>query len=399
MGKLYKRNGKYYADYSDSKGVRRRVSLKTGDRKVAKERLRKLELETTDRATHSTQTMSAALDHLTSVAMPAAGRAAGTIRCYETKARHIVRILGEETPINSLTRSMVQEFIGQRVKEEAASTTIHKEIVTLRQALKEAKERGVFSGDPVGVIPRFSAKYKPKDRHLSPAELESLLRELQPNRKLWVMICAFAGLRASEVEGLQWEHVDFGRGWIRVYGTKTAGSFRRVPILAQLRPWLEAFDANEGAIVTPWGNNRRDLHAACARAGIAKLSPNDLRRTFTSWMKQAGIDSLTVAQMLGHSSTRMVELVYGRLTEKTFQDAASVCAVFVTNNCANLPIPDEFDEGAEKAKTPQKALLGVSEGSKAVPGDRIELPTRGFSVPELKLVPARNQKKKTGSGT
>ncbi len=76
----------------------------------------------------------------------------------------------------------------------------------------------------------------------------------------------------------------------------------------------------------------------------------------------------------------MVELVYGRLTEKTFQDAASVCAVFVTNNCANLPIPGEIDTGAEKAKTPQIAVKGVSEGFKAVPGDRIELPTRGFSV-------------------
>ena len=51
------------------------------------------------------------------------------------------------------------------------------------------------------------------------------------------------------------------------------------------------------------------------------MTPNDLRRTFASWLKQAGTDSLTVARLLGHSSTAMVDKVYGRLDEATYVEA------------------------------------------------------------------------------
>lgn len=380
MGKLYKRGATYYGDYENHKGQRRRVSLGTQDRQVAKIKLRKLELSSADPATHQTQGLAEALDHLINVAMPAAGRAPGTIHCYKHKARHLARHFGPDATLGDVTRDAVQEYVGVRTTENAASGSIHKELVTLRQAMLEAKSRGLYSGDPKSVIPQYSAKYHPKDRNLSPAELEALIAQLQPARKLWVMVAAFVGVRASEVEGLLWEDVDFGRGWIRVRGTKTKGSYRRVPLLAQLRPWLEAFDTGEGPVVEPWDNCRRDLRVAAKRAGIDKLSPNDLRRTFTSWMKQAGIDSLTVAQMLGHSSTRMVEMVYGRLSEQTYKEAAERCAVFVTKGCSNLKKTDESETETENLKPSQTAPESDLEGFNEVPGDRIELPTRGFSV-------------------
>lgn len=62
---------------------------------------------------------------------------------------------------------------------------------------------------------------------------------------------------------------------------------------------------------------------------------------------------IVVSRMMGHKSTRMVELVYGQLGLNSFQDAAETCAGYVTNFCANVPIPDEIENEAEKAKTPQ----------------------------------------------
>ena len=48
-----------------------------------------------------------------------------------------------------------------------------------------------------------------------------------------------------------------------------------------------------GPVVEHWSNPVRDLAAACARAGIAKVSPNDLRRSYASWLKQGGQDIVT----------------------------------------------------------------------------------------------------------
>ena len=51
------------------------------------------------------------------------------------------------------------------------------------------------------------------------------------------------------------------------------------------------------------------------------MTPNDLRRTFATWLKQNDVDSAVVAAMMGHSSTAMVDRVYGRLDEATYRRA------------------------------------------------------------------------------
>ena len=45
-------------------------------------------------------------------------------------------------------------------------------------------------------------------------------------------------------------------------------------------------------------------------------------------MKQRGEDSAVVAKLLGHSSTRMVDLGYGRLNERNYIQAAAKLPTF-----------------------------------------------------------------------
>ena len=87
MGRLYKRGDTYYADYFDRSGERQRTSTRTGDREVARARMRDLELGTTDLAPHATEALSVALDYFTDVVH--AGSPDGTKRCYSQKARHL----------------------------------------------------------------------------------------------------------------------------------------------------------------------------------------------------------------------------------------------------------------------------------------------------------------------
>ena len=71
--------------------------------------------------------------------------------------------------------------------------------------------------------------------------------------------------------------------FVQVNGTKTETRDRVVPVVTPAHRSLLEFavkyaGGKERAMFAPWSNIRRDLHAACKRAGIAPCSPNDLRR-------------------------------------------------------------------------------------------------------------------------
>jgi integrase len=201
-----------------------------------------------------------------------------------------------------------------------------------------------------------------------------------------VLLAIYAGGRSSEVEALRWERdVDLEGRWLLQPGTKTPQSRRKVRIPDPLMPHLVAAkpEAGTGPVVEPWLNIRRDLRAACKRAGIAPVSPNDLRRTFASWMKQQGEDSAVVAKLMSHASTRMVDLVYGRSNEQNYIEAAARLPSFsmpepVSGSGSKSVTERALPERTGRAqRTPEARITS----GKVVPGAGIEPATRGFSVP------------------
>lgn len=129
MGTLYKRGATYYADFVDKAGRRVQKSLRTTDRVVAKARLRDLELSTTDTGPHASQGLGDALDWFTGTVH--AGSPDGTRECYEQKARHLTRVLGDGVALDDITKDRVLRYIATRTKEGASEHSIHKELVTL----------------------------------------------------------------------------------------------------------------------------------------------------------------------------------------------------------------------------------------------------------------------------
>jgi integrase len=243
------------------------------------------------------------------------------MRMYAVKAGHLARCLGH-LDVDVLHLDHVQEYIRQRLAEGASRSTVRKELVTLRQTLRMAHDRGVMAREPSACLPRFKARYVPRDRWLTPQEAARLVAMFLEPRRRWLLVALYTGARRSELEALTWEdHVNMAEGWILLPGTKTARARRKQPLSQPLRKLLEAVPAKRGAVVQPWPNAVRDLAAACHRAGMARAGPNDLRRTFASWLKQAGVDTLAVTQLMGHTSGRMVELVYGHLNMDTFRAA------------------------------------------------------------------------------
>jgi integrase len=379
--KSSQKNGWYYGWFYGPDGKRVIKSLKTADRRIAKNRIRHLERQAHApgglSANAPSHTVTDAVKYIVEVGC--SDKAAGTLHMYSKKGGHLARLIGS-TQVSRLTVDDVQNYINQRLAETAAPESVRKELSTLRVALEVAKLRGLFRSDPRAVIPRFTVKYVPRDRHLTVDEFAKLMEVLAPRRRRWVMVGVYTGGRRSELEALRWEeHIDLVSGWAILPGTKTATAWRKVPIPKPLGRALETIAKRSGPVVHGWANVCRDLAVACKRAGVRRVSPNDLRRTYSSWLKQQGEDSAVVAKLLGHTSTKMVDLVYGRLNDGNFTRAAARLPPM-----ASLEIGSASEADAGHLPGPGR-LLGNDQTEKirgvVVPRGGIEPPTRGFSVP------------------
>jgi hypothetical protein len=111
------------------------------------------------------------------------------------------------------------------------------------------------------------------------------------------------------------------------------------------------------------------LRYACRRAGIDHVTPNDLRRTYATEMHAAGARLSTLAPVLGHMDTRMLERVYAVLPP----------ALIAERLRAELGVRDTIGTDARRSES-TSATGETPPQSETVPRGGIEPPTRGFSV-------------------
>lgn len=177
--------------------------------------------------------------------------------------------------------SPIDSYISQRRSERASESTISKELVVLRAALKLALRSGIWRGVVGEIIPPgFTPEYRPRTRALSREELQLLLRELTPDHAARVAFIVATSACWSETERARSEHVDIDRGRVFIDGTKRAARRRSIPIVTEeqrslLRYAMDYSRGENGRLFRPWGKVCRDLAQACLRAGIPRCSPND----------------------------------------------------------------------------------------------------------------------------
>lgn len=240
-------------------------------------------------------------------ALKAERKAAGTAHMYRVKLGHVARIFGAGAPMAAITPESVDRYVEQR-QQEASNNTIGKELTAIVQLCKHAKRAGQYAGDisalrPVG----FDIQYTPRTAHLEWSQLPALARVLKPHQLAAVKAIVATSARLSEYLTLHASDVDLSRSIVRIRGTKTAGSAREVAVPSLLRPLLvEALPHLE----RKWVRITHELPEACAAAGIQRLTPNDLRRTHSTWLIEAGVSKDAVSAQLGHTTRAMVDRVY-----------------------------------------------------------------------------------------
>jgi integrase len=153
-------------------------------------------------------------------------------------------------------------------------------------------------------------------------------------------VLAYAGLRWGEVAALRVHRVDLARrrlevdeantevGGHVVEGTTKNHERRSVPIprfladelaehLVGKKPDDLVFTSPKGGVLRNTNFRSRFFDPAAEQAGLAGLTPHELRHTAASLAVQAGANVKVVQQMLGHASAAMTLDVYAGSSRTT----------------------------------------------------------------------------------
>lgn len=316
--KIYLRGKIYWARVRDRSGQVVRKSTKCRTIPAALQEYERLEREAVDQtygAAAETTLAKAIADYYADLQRRRVSEATRSIA--EQKCGHLVRVWGQNMPLSLVTSKLVHDYIDRRQREDVTDHTIKKELGQLRQVLVIARHHGLFPLEVEQVMPPyFSAKHKPRETWLTPAELRRLLAELTQDRAAHVAWMVATGGRLAESYRAERKDVDWTRGTILMRGSKTAGSWCELPVSPLMRGLLER--ALRGApgnrpLFRPWDKLHRDMAAACRRADVPRVTPNDLRRTFGTWHREAGVNINLISKLLRHTTDKLAQTTYARL--------------------------------------------------------------------------------------
>jgi integrase len=331
--------------YIQHKG--RRVSLKTQDREQARRNAEAYKRKAADPAhqTADVKRLDEACVEFREHAETGDNRrkapAPGTFEMYDTHFGHFVRVFGADAVMGDIDAPAVDAYIAQRRKERigkpppegqpdtrrcVSASTVNKELTTLRQVLSLGLRRGWYHLPLERVLPDSAGGvYVPLTRHLTEDQVPLLLAELAKSElsddpEGRAMTCAYiiaTGADWCAVERA--ERYDFGTEttcarMVLIRGTKNSKRWAEVPIVGalfgELADQVRRYLLKRGRF-PKWGKQRsRDLTAACRRAGVPRVTPRDLRRTFGKILAANDIDPHLIGGMMRHGDSRMAELVY-----------------------------------------------------------------------------------------
>jgi integrase len=250
-------------------------------------------------------------------------------------------------PLQSIGRLDVQTWVKAMTHAGVGPSTVVGAYHRFAAMLSDAVLEGVLAASPCREID-LPKVVKPEPRWLSRHEYDRVQLALatrtmavartdrrvpDPQAPMWqayVGLGCFSGLRPGEMAGLDVEHLDLDRNLVRVqqvmtrYGLraypKNSASQRWVPfpqeVAALLWRWVgdrasgPVFVSPEGARLDDRNFARRVWAPALKEAGVPACRVYVMRHTAASWLAQAGVSSDEIADILGHSSTRITSSVY-----------------------------------------------------------------------------------------
>ncbi|TVM07525.1 site-specific integrase, partial [Oceanidesulfovibrio indonesiensis] len=156
-------------------------------------------------------------------------------------------------------------------------------------------------------------------------------------------LALLTGMRRGELFRLQWDHVDFERGFIRLVNPK-GGVETSIPLSTDARRVLENHPRlDHSAYVFPGRNGQqrvdinKQVNRIKERAGLPKdfRALHGLRHVYASALASSGkVDMYTLQKLLTHKSPTMTQR-YAHLRDETLRNASDLAGSLLMGDGEN----------------------------------------------------------------
>jgi integrase/recombinase XerC len=235
---------------------------------------------------------------------------------------------------------LIRDWMESLMDKGNTASTINKKLSALRSFYRFSLKRGLVEKDPAHVV-TGPKKSKPLPQFLREGEMDKLLDQLEwgndykdVRARTILLLLYEAGLRRSELTGLNDSNIDFNERQLKVTGKRNKQ--RIIPFGEELAEALskyiamrdEQFENSEGAVFLDdkggritgaqvYNIVRKNLSLVTS---LKKRSPHVLRHSFATAMLNNGAGLESIKNLLGHESVSTTEIY----THTTFEQLKRV---------------------------------------------------------------------------
>jgi integrase len=257
-----------------------------------------------------------------------------TKRRYQSSITHL-RSFFPKARIGEISPRDVESFKQSRLNSGVGPATVNRDLAVFRRMLKIAARQRLIAESPFSGVDFLEERKHRKQPHiLTFDEQNKLLAAAPPRIRVLIVLLTETGLRVGkEALRLRWQHVDFENDLIHVKESKTPSGIRSVVMSTFCKAELLAWKNLLGPDFSPWvfpslSNTRNSLQggrkswaSALKKAGVSYFPIYQLRHAFASRLSAAGASPVTIAHMLGHSSSSGIVMTYAKALDEARRDA------------------------------------------------------------------------------
>ena len=256
------------------------------------------------------------------------------------------------TYIKQISADDIVSFLDEMVIKQFSTKTIKDEMSVIKMIFKFAAVKRYITDNVTQYISPPKGKPKQERLALTNDEIKLIDNNIDKEFGLLAFFLLYSGLRRGEALALSWDDIDFESSIInvsksieyvnnnpRVKEPKTKAGHRVVPLIDKLSTEMKKHKSN-GIIFNQDGSYMRatwfERHWQIYQSKIGlKVTPHQLRHTFTTLLYEWNINDKDTQEILGHSDISTTRNIYTHIRQSRMSDTLNKINQAVVNQLSS----------------------------------------------------------------